>query len=116
MAGKGSEIVLLEEIIYTHAEKFGDQTDMVAVIEPCEQVDAFAAEGGMRQLVCQQTPPNRYLLSVERVALLQLLKDPDLNLARVAVLGYGSNDLDCYPLVGLCVDGLDNLAECPLSQ
>ena len=52
MAGKGSEIVLLEEIIYTHAEKFGDQTDMVAVIEPCEQVDAFATEGGMRQLVC----------------------------------------------------------------
>ena len=46
------EVVLLEEIIYTHAEKFGDQTDMVAVIEPCEQVDAFATEGGMRQLVC----------------------------------------------------------------
>ena len=63
---EGSEIVFLEEIVHTHAEKLGDQTDMVAVIEPCEQVDAFAAKGGMRQLACQQTPPNRYLLSVGR--------------------------------------------------
>ncbi len=61
-------------------------------------------------------PDCRDLLSVVRVPLLEFLQDPDLDLARVAVLGDGPDDLDSYPLVRLGVDGLDNLAEGPLTQ
>ena len=43
---EGSEIVFLEEIVHTHAEKLGDQTDMVTMVKPCEQVDAFTKSGG----------------------------------------------------------------------
>ena len=42
LAGEGGEVVLLEEVIYTHAEQLGDQTDVVAVVKPGKQMDAFA--------------------------------------------------------------------------
>ena len=57
-----------------------------------------------------------HLLSVERVAFLEFLQDPNLDLARVTVLWDGSYDLDSYPLVSFCVNGLDHLAKCSLAQ
>lgn len=58
----------------------------------------------------------RLLLSIERVALLELLQNTDLDLARVPVLGDSSNDLDRNSLVGLRVDSLHDLAKSSLAE
>ena len=55
-------------------------------------------------------------LSVERIALFELVEDADLDLACVAVLWNGADDLDCHPRVRLRVDGLDDLAKGALSE
>ena len=39
---KRREIVFLEEVINTHAQKFRHQTNMVSVIEPTQKMDAVA--------------------------------------------------------------------------
>jgi hypothetical protein len=39
---KRSEIIFLEEVINTHAQKFRHQTNMVSVIEPAQKMDAVA--------------------------------------------------------------------------
>ena len=57
-----------------------------------------------------------HLLSVERVAFLEFLQDPNLDLASVTVLWNSSNDLDCNSLASLRVDSFHNLAESPLSK
>ena len=46
MAWERGEVLLLQEIVHTHAEKLGDQTDMVTMVKPCEQVDAFTKSVG----------------------------------------------------------------------
>ena len=65
-----------------------------------------------------ETAPDRkgYVLLVRGVPLLQLLQHPHLNLAGVAVLGDGANDLDGYSLPCGDVDSLDNLAEGALTK
>ncbi len=55
-------------------------------------------------------------LSIEGVSFLEPLQHPDFDFACVAVLGDGSNDLDCNPCVGFGVYGLDYLSESPLTK
>ena len=38
------EVVFLEKVIYTHAEQFGNETNVIPVVEPRKQVNAFAAK------------------------------------------------------------------------
>ena len=57
-----------------------------------------------------------FSLSIEGVSFLELLQHPNLDFARVAVLGNGPNDLDCNPRVGFSVYGLDHLSEGPLTE
>lgn len=58
----------------------------------------------------------REVLSVHGIALLELLEDTDFDPACVSVFGYRSDDLDSHSLVGLCIDGLDNLAKGSLAE
>lgn len=44
MTWKGREIIFLEEIVYTHAQELRNQANVVAVIEPLQQMDTFAVE------------------------------------------------------------------------
>lgn len=39
---KRREIIFLEEVVNTHAQKFRHQTNMVSVIEPAQKMDAVA--------------------------------------------------------------------------
>ena len=48
---KCSKIILFEEVINTHAQKFRHQTNMVAVIEPTQKVDTVA-----EKILCQESP------------------------------------------------------------
>lgn len=57
-----------------------------------------------------------YLLSIKRVAFFEFLQHPDLNLASIAVFGYGSYDLDGHPGIGMSVDSFYDFAERPLAQ
>ena len=42
LAGEGGEVVLLEEVVYAHAQELGHQANVIPVVEPCKQVDTFA--------------------------------------------------------------------------
>ena len=57
-----------------------------------------------------------YVLLVRRIALLELLQDPDLYLASVAILRDGTDDLDRNSSVGIRVDSLYDLAESALPK
>jgi hypothetical protein len=41
MPGKGSELVLLEKVVDAHAEKLGNETNVIAMVKPIQKVDAF---------------------------------------------------------------------------
>ena len=41
MARKGSELVVLEKVVYAHAEKLGYEADVVAMVEPVQKMNAF---------------------------------------------------------------------------
>ena len=56
------------------------------------------------------------VLSVEGIALFQLLQDADLYLACIPILRDSTNDLDCDSLVGLGVDSLHDFPKRPLTQ
>lgn len=56
------------------------------------------------------------LLAVQGVPLLEFLKDPDFNLARVPVLRDCTDNLDSNPLVRLSINGLYDLAKRSLTQ
>ena len=43
--GEGRKVVLLEKVVDTHAQQLGDETYVVPVVEPVQEVDAFAARG-----------------------------------------------------------------------
>jgi hypothetical protein len=57
----------------------------------------------------------RHLLSVHWVALLELLKDPNFDLAGIAILRNGSDDLYGDFVIGLRVDSFYDLPKCPLA-
>ena len=48
---KRREIIFLEEVINTHAQKFRHQADMVSVIEPTQKMDAVAEKKGIRNQI-----------------------------------------------------------------
>lgn len=61
---EGIEAVLLEEVVDTFAQQFGNDADVVLEVKPLEQLDAFAKrgernEGGMKLgiVVCIRTGP-----------------------------------------------------------
>lgn len=57
-----------------------------------------------------------FLLSVQRIALFEFLKDTNFYPTGITVFGYRSDDLDSDPLVVLCVDGFNDLAKGPLTK
>ena len=44
-AREGLELVLFQKVVHAHAEQLGDEADVVLVVEPVEEVDAFATGG-----------------------------------------------------------------------
>ena len=55
------------------------------------------------------------LLAIQGIPLLELLENPDFNLARIPVFWDRTDNLDGNPLAGLSVDGLHDLAESSLA-
>ena len=41
MTRERREVVFLEEVVHTHTQKFGNQTNMVSVIEPAKEVNTI---------------------------------------------------------------------------
>jgi hypothetical protein len=48
MAGERLKVIVLEEVVDTHPKQLRDEADMVPVVEPFYQMDAFAAVENMR--------------------------------------------------------------------
>lgn len=114
MAGKWREVVLLQKIVHTHPQQLRDYTDVIAMVEPLQQVYTFA------EVIVSQTrsklPSQGNVLAIQGVPLLEFLKNPNFNLACVPVLWDRTDNLDGNPLICLSVDGLHDLAECSLAQ
>jgi len=112
---KRGEIVFLEKVVNTHAQKFRHQTNMVSVIEPAQKMDTIAEkfasviESRLLRIV-------ENLLSVCRIALSEFLKYPYFNLACVPIFWNSTNDLNGHPVIGLRVDGLNDFAKGSLAQ
>ena len=47
---KRREIVLLEKVVDAHPQKLGDEADVVPVVEPAQQVYAFATTIDIKQM------------------------------------------------------------------
>ena len=41
MARKGSELVVFEKVVYAHAEKLGNEANVIAMVEPVQKMNAF---------------------------------------------------------------------------
>ena len=41
MARKGSELVVFEKVIYTYAEKLGNEANVVVIVKPVQEMNAF---------------------------------------------------------------------------
>ncbi len=89
--GEGHKAVALQEIEHALAEKVHDDADVAAVVEAIAEVDAAVPVLG--------------------VVGSQRLEDPEFNLAGLAVLLYGPNDLDGDELLGGLVPCLYDLAK-----
>jgi hypothetical protein len=55
-------------------------------------------------------------LPIAGVTFLEFLQHPNFNAACLAILLYGSDDLDSNPFVCLNVDCFDNFTKCPLTK
>jgi hypothetical protein len=116
-SGERVKLVLLEKVVDTHAEELSDNTDMIAMVESLDQVDAFPVAAGELQgryrgygRSCQ------YVLSISRVAVLEELEDADLNVRGLTVLWDGTDNLHSdFSLAGE-VCGLDDLAKGALTE
>lgn len=91
---------------------------MVLVIKHLGQVDAFAvkkAEASAKARIARLF--GGHALFIEGVASFELIKNADLNFARIAILLDGSDNLDGVLALGaLAVNALDDLAECALAE
>lgn len=123
LPGKRRKVVLFEKVVDAFAEEFGDDADVVAVVEPLEQLDASPVRGEKApRMRCEMSPAastganSSDILLVCGVVLLEGLEDADLDLGRVAVFGDRSDDLDGDEGAVLVVVCFDNLAERTLAQ
>jgi hypothetical protein len=41
---KRRKVVVLEEVVQTHPQKLGDEADMVSMVKPMQEMNAFAAQ------------------------------------------------------------------------
>jgi hypothetical protein len=58
----------------------------------------------------------QHLLSIHRISIFKLGEDADFDFARIAILGYRTDDLDRNSSLRVNVDGLDDLAKGALAQ
>lgn len=57
-----------------------------------------------------------YILPIEGIAFLELVKDADFDLTCVAIFRNGADDLDRHLGVRLSIDRFDDFPESPLAQ
>jgi hypothetical protein len=88
---------------------------VIPIVEPIQKVNAFTKKGKHQSGVLW-TRDREHELPIAGVTFLEFLQHPNFNAACLAILLYGSDDLDSNPFVCLNVDCFDNFTECSLTK
>lgn len=107
------KVIFLEEVVHAHPQQLRNEAYVVQVVKPVQQVDAFTTICGQ---YWKHGKHKENVLLVGRIPLLELLQYAYLYLASVAVLRDSADNLDGHSLLGLGIDGFDDLPKGTLAQ